>query len=63
MGFVVQQFDTETRKFTNQEFIAEDGCEWETTNGDSLGLEDDAELIYGKGGVDEPEFPLNMIQP
>lgn len=32
-GFVIQVFDTETQKFTSQEFIGGDQVEWETENG------------------------------
>ena len=68
-GFVVQSFDTETRKFVSQEFIASDEIEWETTEGESVGMcsrhgkECGAELIYGKGGVDEPYLNFEMKQP
>jgi hypothetical protein len=60
-GFVVQKFDTETRKFISQEFIAGDETEWETVSGRPVGH--DADLIYGKGGVDEPYLNFEMIQP
>jgi hypothetical protein len=65
LGFVTQRFDTETRRFVDQSFIAEDGHTWEDENGETLDESDDkvAEAIYGLGGVDEPSLPLEMVQP
>jgi hypothetical protein len=34
-GFVIQQYDTETKKFVSQEFIAGDEVEWEQ-DGDTI---------------------------
>lgn len=64
-GFVVQKFDTETRKFIDQEFIGSDDRDWETAEGDSLNLakEPGATLVYGLGGVDEPYLNMEMVQP
>ncbi len=68
-GTVVQVFDTETRKFVSQSFVAEPEIdpEWEIPNAGPIhsyfNLNDANELIYGKGGVDEPSFPFNMKQP
>ncbi len=64
-GFVCQRFDTETRRFVGQEFISADDSVWETDMGDALCKTDnaDAELIYGKGGVDEPTLAMEMKQP
>jgi hypothetical protein len=54
VGFIVQQFDTEKRKFVSQQFIAEDDHVWEHSNGDQLtNSNEDLALIYGEGGVDE----------
>lgn len=61
LGFVSQRFDTETRRFIDQAFIAEDGSTWENEYGEELMPED--ELIYGKGGVDEPTLNMEMVQP
>jgi hypothetical protein len=65
IGFVTQQFDTETRRFVGQEFTASDDKSWERQNGDSLDLSDDtdAALVYGLGGVDEPYLNMEMVQP
>ena len=65
VGFVTQQFDTETRRFVGQQFIAEDGHTWEDEMGTALDLSDDkdAEKVYGLGGVDEPSLNLDMVQP
>ena len=35
-GFVVQRFDTKTRKFLSQEFIASDECAFEDDDGDKV---------------------------
>ena len=65
IGFVVQSFDTKKRRFVRQNFIGEDGSLWETANGDPLSrhVSCEAELIYGKGGIDEPTLALEMKQP
>lgn len=65
IGYVVQKFDTERRRFVAQEFIAEDGHTWENEYGEALDESDnkDAEAIYGLGGVDEPTLALEMVQP
>ena len=63
VGFVVQTFDIETRTFTNQEFIASDEVSWENGYSEPLNYVNDAELIYGKGGVDEPYLNFDMVQP
>jgi hypothetical protein len=65
IGYVVQKFDTETRKFVDQTFIGSDERSWENELGDPLNLadDDDAEAVYGKGGVDEPYLNFEMIQP
>ena len=57
-GFVIQTFDTETKQFTNQEFIAADQVEVEDVNGNPL----------DEAGNDIPaEFdeylPFEMVQP
>lgn len=64
VGFVTQQFDTETRRFVGQSFIAEDGHTWENEYGEPLGNSDeDLAAIYGQGGVDEPTLALEMKTP
>lgn len=65
VGFVVQSYDTKTRRFSCQEFVASDAHHWENQEGDPLNLGDNADLalIYGQGGVDEPNLNLEMVQP
>jgi hypothetical protein len=64
IGFVCQRFDTETRKFVGQEFISDDDVNWEHEDGTPVRLHDDeAELVYGQGGVDEPNLNPEMVQP
>jgi hypothetical protein len=64
-GFVIQQFDTETRRFVRQEFIGGD-AQWEYGENEPLDLdtsEKDRELVYGLGGVDMPHLNMEMVQP
>ncbi len=64
VGFVVQSFDTEKRRFFCQEFIASDNHTWEDQVGNPLtNSNEDLALIYGQGGVDEPYLNLEMVQP
>ena len=65
IGFVVQSYDTEKRRFFCQEFVASEDHTWEDQMGDALNLKDNADLalIYGQGGVDEPYLNLEMVQP
>jgi hypothetical protein len=35
-GFVIQTYDTVTRKYTGQEFIAGDQVDWEDEHGEKL---------------------------
>lgn len=72
-GFVIQQFDTENRRFVRQDFIAADDEQvvWEDNQGNTLlepdhtdmAEEEDLALIYGSGGVDEPSLAFEMKQP
>lgn len=54
-GFVVQTYDTETKKWTAQEFIAGDDCVYEDETGTPLDSDD--------MGDPEPYLPFEMIQP
>lgn len=64
VGFVVQSYDTETRRFLYQEFVASDAHHWEDQEGNPLTeANEDLALIYGQGGVDEPNLNLEMVQP
>lgn len=60
-----QQFDTETRRFVNQEFRGSDERHWENEMGDELNMANEAnrEAVYGLGGVDEPYLNMEMVQP
>lgn len=58
-GFVIQSFDTNTQKFTEQRFVAGDEVIWEKENGDSLNENE----VHWKKEVDEPYLPFDMIQP
>lgn len=63
-GFVIQQFDTRTRRFTHQEFVAGPDHDWEDQNGNKIEHTDAGrKAIDGLGGVDEPELAFEMKQP
>jgi hypothetical protein len=51
-GFVIQAYDTETRKYTGQEFIAGDQVDWEDEYGEKLVECSTKEYL-----------PFNMVQP
>jgi len=56
-GYVVQSFDTETRKFLGQDFIASNEVNYETENGEPADEE-----LFEKDGK-EIYLPYNMEQP
>ena len=53
-GFVIQTFDTETGKYTSQEFVAGDDVQYENEFG---------EKIEGLRLQRESVLPLDMVQP
>jgi hypothetical protein len=57
VGFVIQTFDTNTRKYTSQEFIAGDDVQYEQ-DGEPV----DAKLMEDDYG-NEPCLPFSMQQP
>ena len=57
VGFVIQTFDTDTRQYTNQEFIAGDDVQYEQ-DGEPV----DADLMVDDDG-NEPDLTFNMEQP
>ena len=57
IGFVIQTFDTDTRQYTSQEFIAGDDVQYEQ-DGQSV----NAQLMEDCDGI-EPYLPFNMEQP
>jgi hypothetical protein len=56
-GFVAQQFDTDTGKFLNQDFIGSDDRCWETKNGEPL------DFVPKTANGDEPYLNMEMVQP
>ena len=56
VGFVIQTFDTNTGRYTNQEFVAGDDVQYEQ-DGESV----DAKLMEDDDG-NEPDLPFNMEQ-
>ena len=40
VGFVIQEYDTETGKFVSQEFMAGDQVDWEDEDGNAIPKED-----------------------
>lgn len=61
-GFVIQEFDTETKQWISQEFVAGDECEYEIKRN---GINDaiDADEFAAKAGGKEPYLPFDMQQP
>jgi hypothetical protein len=51
-GYVIQTFDTISKKFTNQEFVTGDECEWEALDGTPV---DDP--------TDNEYLSFDMVQP
>lgn len=60
-GFVVQTFDTDSGKFTEQNFTAGDETTWNDHFGNQL--ERNSELIVSHGWLDEPYLDFEMVQP
>ena len=57
-GFVIQQWDTLTQKWTMQEFVASDECDYENAEtNEPVDYPD----INPDGG--EPYLPFDMVQP
>ena len=56
IGFVVQHFDTETKRFVEQHFVGSDDRSWENEMGDSV------DAPKGKNG-DEPYLNYEMKSP
>lgn len=57
-GFVVQRFDSKTGECLGQQFVGEDGVDWEDEIGNSLDVLQDIDVP-----LDDLEFPMLMIQP
>lgn len=55
-GFVTQVWDTETKKWVSQEFVASSECDYEDENGNIL---DENDAFF----ADEPYLPFDMVQP
>ena len=57
VGFVIQVYDTELKRFVSQQFVAGDQCEYEDKDGVpvcSEALEVDGKAAY---------LPFDMVQP
>lgn len=57
-GFVVQVFDTKTKRFVSQEFVAGDECEYEDETGDQV----ESDMFEGEDGR-EVYLEYEMKQP
>jgi len=57
-GFVIQQFDTNKKKFVSQEFIAGDEVDVEDDEGNPLST-----YIRDACGIDNHYLPFDMTQP
>jgi hypothetical protein len=57
-GFVIQEFDTETKQFVSQEFVAGDECDYEDENGDAVDCQE-----FADDNGQEQYLPYDMVQP
>ena len=57
IGFVIQVFDTEKRRFVSQEFVAGKDCQYEDRNGNAV----DRKVLETDGK--EAYLPFDMVQP
>jgi hypothetical protein len=55
-GYVVQTFDTTTKKFTSQEFIVGDDCIYEDRRGNPID-------VVKFPSVGDAYLPYEMVQP
>ena len=63
-GFVIQTFDTETKQYTSQNFVAGDNVDYEKPDGSMVHPTEMASLGFGPYTRDgEPYLPFDMIQP
>ena len=58
VGFVVQKYDTESGKYIEQDFIAEDDVTYENEFGERI-LADESPVKFS----DIPYLPFDMVQP
>lgn len=63
-GYVVQIFDTETRKYVSQQFTADGPVNYESTDGQTP-IEDGfmESVNFGPYAECEPYLPFDMLQP
>ena len=63
-GFVIQTFDTETKQYTKQEFIAGNEVDYEKQDGTQVHSTEMASLGFGPYAKSpEPYLPFEMVQP
>ena len=65
-GCVVQTFDTETKRYVKQEFVAGGESEYEDGNNASAvppTSKEMAKFDFGPDAIREPYLPFNMVQP
>ena len=61
IGFVIQTYDTEVKRFVEQEFVAGDEVVFEDNNGDSLLQETLPEEFQVDGK--QSYLPFDLVQP
>ena len=63
-GFVIQTFDTDTRQYISQNFVAGDQVDYESTDGQTP-IEDGfmESVNFGPYAEKEPYLPFDMVQP
>ncbi len=63
-GFVIQVFDTDTKKYVSQNFVAGDQVDYESTDGQTPIEDGDLEKYnFGPDAENEPYLPFDMLQP
>jgi len=62
-GFVVQEYNTETKQFTSQEFVASDDVTWEDETEHVFNAKEKDSLGLGNVDTTEPYLNFEMTQP
>lgn len=59
-GYVVQIFDTDTKRYVSQEFVAGSDVDYDNMQGEPV---DPMEVEMQEDDGTEPYLPFNMVQP
>ena len=64
VGFVTQRYDTEKKRFIDQEFCAADDVHWNDEHGNELGLKERTSLgLVSETIMGEPYLNFEMKSP